>query len=281
MSWIFQGNPKYFDIDEYLSRYPNLIYWRTPTNQQEIQLGDRAYIWRAGAQSGVVAIGEIVELPIARSKVKFPEALSDDLWNRDRPDSNENVVGIKIDEIRLNEEDAMLSRAMLANDPVFQENRIIRAPQGTVFRATPQQAERLSSYWLQEIPSNLEPNAREFTEGAVAYRRHKVRERSGSLRAAKLADFQAKYGRLCCEICNLEPRKDYPEELVASVLEIHHSKPLSEANSPRPTTLDELLVVCANCHRAIHSSINVEENTKKLMKAFDPEYNNGFNSDAG
>ena len=229
----------------------------------------------------MVAIGEIVELPIARSKVRFAEALSDELWSRNRPDPDEKVVGIKIDEIRLNEEDAMLSRAMLANDQVFQENRIIRAPQGTVFRVTPQQAERLSSYWLRGIPSNLEPTTREFTEGAVAYRRHKVRERSGSLRAAKIADFQAKHGRLYCQICNLEPRKDYPEELVASVLEIHHSRPLYEASSPRPTTLDELLVVCANCHRAIHSSMNVQENTKRLVKAFGQEYNNGFNSDAG
>jgi hypothetical protein len=281
LNWIFQGNPKYFDIAAYLSRFPNLIYWRTPTNQQEIQLGDRAYIWRAGPQAGVVAVGEIVELPIARSEVEFPEALSDELWNRDKPDPDEKVVGIKVDEIRLNEEEAMLSRAMLVSDPVFQENAIVRAPQGTVFRLTSQQAERLSSYWLRKIPSNSESNTREFTEGAVAYRRHKVRERSSALRAEKIAEFRANYGKLCCEICNLEPRENYPEEFAASVLEIHHSKPLSDAKSPRPTTLDELLVLCANCHRAIHSSTDLEENTKKLMKKFGQKYSNGFNSDAG
>lgn len=36
MSWIFQGNPNRFDIDDYHSRY-TYIYWSTPTNQKEFE----------------------------------------------------------------------------------------------------------------------------------------------------------------------------------------------------------------------------------------------------
>jgi hypothetical protein len=36
MSWIFQGNPNRFDIDDYLSRY-TYIYWSAPTNQKEFE----------------------------------------------------------------------------------------------------------------------------------------------------------------------------------------------------------------------------------------------------
>jgi predicted HNH restriction endonuclease len=44
--------------------------------------------------------------------------------------------------------------------------------------------------------------------------------------------------------------------------------PLSQAESPRKTTLDDLAVVCANCHRAIHSTSRVEENFAALKKMF-------------
>lgn len=39
MAWIFQGNPKIFDIDDYLARYPELVYWRAPRYQREIAVG--------------------------------------------------------------------------------------------------------------------------------------------------------------------------------------------------------------------------------------------------
>jgi hypothetical protein len=47
VAWVFQGNPKIFDIDDYVARYPELIYWRTPRHQSQITVGDRAIIWRA------------------------------------------------------------------------------------------------------------------------------------------------------------------------------------------------------------------------------------------
>ena len=61
MAWIFQGNPQKFDVDDYLARYPELIYWRVPRYQSEIVVGDRVFIWRAGSESGVVASGVVVE----------------------------------------------------------------------------------------------------------------------------------------------------------------------------------------------------------------------------
>jgi hypothetical protein len=47
VAWVFQGNPKIFDIDDYVARYPELIYWRTPRHQSQITVGDRAIILRA------------------------------------------------------------------------------------------------------------------------------------------------------------------------------------------------------------------------------------------
>lgn len=50
MGWVFQGSPKQFDIDDYLSRYPELIYWRTPRYAADIAIGDRIFVWRAGGR---------------------------------------------------------------------------------------------------------------------------------------------------------------------------------------------------------------------------------------
>lgn len=57
MAWILQGNPKRFDVDDYLARY-SYIYWSTPTNQKDFSLGDRVFIWRADDQAGAIAIGK-------------------------------------------------------------------------------------------------------------------------------------------------------------------------------------------------------------------------------
>ena len=76
--WVFQGNPKIFDMDDYLSRYTRLIYWRTNRYVDQIGLGDSVFIWRAGAQAGVVAVGRVTELPIAARSVAHREALGTD-----------------------------------------------------------------------------------------------------------------------------------------------------------------------------------------------------------
>lgn len=75
MSWIFQGNPNRFDVDDYLSRY-TYIYWRAPTNQKELEIGDKAFIWRSGLQAGLVAIGIIKEKPTPRKDVRIQGRLA-------------------------------------------------------------------------------------------------------------------------------------------------------------------------------------------------------------
>ena len=63
MAWILQGNPNRFDIDEYLSRY-TFIYWSAPTNQKDFSIGDSVFIWRAGADAGIIAYGKVKELTL-------------------------------------------------------------------------------------------------------------------------------------------------------------------------------------------------------------------------
>ena len=107
MAWIFQGNPKKFAIDEYLASFPQLIYWYTPRHASQIQIRDRAFIWRSGAEAGVIAIGTVVEKPKLGGNVRHPEALGIDLWSVDRLDPNEVKTGIRLDDVRLTIEEGM------------------------------------------------------------------------------------------------------------------------------------------------------------------------------
>jgi len=91
-------------------------------------------------------------------------------------------------------------------------------------------------------------------EGKVrmAFIRHRRREQK--LRAAKLAQFQQKHaGRLMCEVtgCGFNFEDTYGE-LGKNFAHVRHLNPMADRTSPSETSLDDLAVVCANCHAMIH-----------------------------
>ena len=66
-------------------------------------------------------------------------------------------------------------------------------------------------------------------------------ERDPSVRRKALAHYGKK-----CAVCNFEPRVD-------SQLEVHHLFPLANGGE-RVTSISDVVVLCANCHRLAHSS---------------------------
>ena len=147
MAWIFQGNPKRYPLDDYLARFPELIYWRAPRYQAEIAVGERAFLWRAGDESGVIASGTIVEAPVPAAQVAHPEALGEDLWLADKPNDGVLKVGIALDSVRLSVAAGMLPRAVVKEDPLLRETTIITMPNQTVFRLNRAQGSRMEELW--------------------------------------------------------------------------------------------------------------------------------------
>ncbi len=92
-------------------------------------------------------------------------------------------------------------------------------------------------------------------EGALStsFIKHRARERR--LRAAKLEEQKAKNnGRLVCEVpnCGFDFAIQYGS-LGDGYAEVHHKLPLSAAPAEGvDTSLEDLAVVCANCHAMIH-----------------------------
>lgn len=80
---------------------------------------------------------------------------------------------------------------------------------------------------------------------------HLRRERSPSLAAKKKKSVLSAAGKLCCEACGFDFQARYGKN-GEGFCEIHHLKPIHKMGSGEKTTLDDLSVVCSNCHRIIH-----------------------------
>jgi hypothetical protein len=263
VGWVFQGSPDKFDIDDYLSRYPELIYWRTPRYVKDIAMGERAFVWRAGNESGAVAIGTVVEVPVTRTSVIHPEALGDDLWVAEVPDPDEAATGIHIDEIRLGIDQHMVPRDLVKNDPDLGSTTLIRMPNATVFKLTAAQTKALERLWGVAGSVNTSLSVQ---EGQKRLRAHYVRERSPRLREDKLRDFRRSHNGLYCELCLEGQVPRYPHDLAERIFEVHHRAPLAQASTPVRTTLSDLAVLCANCHRSVHSTSDVDANFRTLAQ---------------
>jgi 5-methylcytosine-specific restriction protein A len=87
-------------------------------------------------------------------------------------------------------------------------------------------------------------------EGRLLLRLHLTRERSRSLRERKIKKVLARGGSLACEACSFDFEQTYGPR-GAGYIECHHIVPL-HALGPSTTSLDDLALLCANCHRMIH-----------------------------
>lgn len=95
----------------------------------------------------------------------------------------------------------------------------------------------------------------EAVEGKLRYRVVAHRSRERALRDAKIAQSIAASpdGRLRCEVpnCGFDFAQTYGA-LGSGYAQVHHINPLAEAPGPTQTRLQDLAVVCANCHAIIH-----------------------------
>lgn len=91
------------------------------------------------------------------------------------------------------------------------------------------------------------------TEGAARLVSHLRRERNRAIVEAKKAATLNAKGRLCCEVCGFDFAATYGAH-GEGFCEVHHLAPLSAASDSVTTTLDDLAILCSNCHRTIHRS---------------------------
>jgi len=87
-------------------------------------------------------------------------------------------------------------------------------------------------------------------EGRERLVTHLRRERSSRLVTAKKEAVFAAKGKLSCEACTFTFEDKYGW-LGKNYCEVHHRNPLSISDE-RETSLNDLAILCSNCHRMIH-----------------------------
>lgn len=250
--WIFQANPRVFDIDRYLQTNGKELWWtvRQRHFQGEMRPGDIVFIWRAdGGQpgsGGIVAKGEITGFPQERPD-DAPE-----LWLDGRKVGVALRVPFRVLEKRLG--DRRIPRAWLMEDANFQDLRILRMRNETNYLLTDEQLSLLLELWesTKEMSSEVTNfEARDFPEGRLSLAIHLQRERNRELVKAARSSYKKQFGELRCTICDFSFRERYGT-IGEDFIEMHHVVPISEASRARRSRVTDLVPVCANCHRMIH-----------------------------
>lgn len=136
-TWIFKENQKIFHINEYVTKN-EIVTWTLKIKkfQEEINIGDRVFIWRT---EGIEYPGGIIALTEVKSKPYYSEK------------EDATVIDLKVKESRISEEENMLLRSDLKKSVKTKFLSIIRSPQGTNFKCTDSEGENLINYWNNRL----------------------------------------------------------------------------------------------------------------------------------
>jgi 5-methylcytosine-specific restriction protein A len=162
---------------------------------------------------------------------------------------------------------AMKLRNFSSHDPNYTENGRTSLTRGNKleavlwkeFAGSPLELRRVASgimTFVDLVDANSAIGEREefeAPEGRLLTRVHQYRERNPALVKRKKTSIFQKFGRLSCEVCGFDFLKVYGER-GRNFIECHHTVPVSTLGENGQTSLNDLALVCANCHRMIHAS---------------------------
>lgn len=100
-------------------------------------------------------------------------------------------------------------------------------------------------------PAGVDDGMQDAPEGRLLTRIHVVRERSRKLVESKRKQAIQRFGKLACEACGFDFAVHYGAH-GKEFIECHHTKPVFTLSPGDKTHLDDLALVCSNCHRMIH-----------------------------
>jgi len=210
---------------------------------------------------------DIIELSEVLNKLPIHEERPDKVRFR-----NPNGVGLKLSNFLAIDPDyqgrGMESFSML-DKSVFQEfqnSKSELAKIASLIRSTVNNVDL--GLKLYKIGDEEDEDSFSVREGKVIYKLHKHIERNNKISQNKKSFYLYKYGRLDCEVCEFDFYIKYGQ-LGYGYMECHHRIPLHELTEYTETFIRDLALVCSNCHRMLHRSLNtlsVEELKDRLQK---------------
>jgi hypothetical protein len=136
-SWIFQANPKHYDIDGAIKSL-DLIPWEIRQHKDKIEKGDSVYIWRSGKEAGVIAVAEILSDP---KEMPLDEREASYINSPDEFSPRALRAPVRIRQVLEN----TILKEELTNHQVLSDLTILKSWQQTNYSLTPKQAEALEA----------------------------------------------------------------------------------------------------------------------------------------
>jgi predicted HNH restriction endonuclease len=147
-SWIFQANPKIFDVDAFLADHPGTFTWLVTRYANDINVGDRVYLWRAVAGDADKA-GIIAEAVVLSSvKRMIADGHTAKFW-QNQVDTWEEESRVWLRLIRRGSAKEILKRDWLREDPVLNTMLVLKQAAGTNFPLSEDEAQRLGQMWAR------------------------------------------------------------------------------------------------------------------------------------
>jgi predicted HNH restriction endonuclease len=192
-------------------------------------------LWQAGKEAGIYALGAIACKPYQKKR----ERLVDILY--------EQMLGHPV------------FKTDLKKHRLLRHLSVVKQPRGTVFTVTDEEWQALKKLISNGNPGDeAEPIAGESQDGdqvEFAERRQIAREKEIWARNPQLASDAKKRDSYTCQICSFNFMAAYGR-LGKEYAECHHMNPLSErlgaASDPEMTRIEDVITLCANCHRMVH-----------------------------
>jgi MoxR-like ATPase len=126
--WMFQCNPKYYDIFSDLENHDRLT-WSVRQHRKQIKKGHKVYLWLSGSDGGIIATGKIICDPELRKHVDDSQ-----YWIGAPRESERLQVDIQIERKQI--KPPLVSRSVLRENGQTKELKIFGYAQGTNYPVT-------------------------------------------------------------------------------------------------------------------------------------------------
>jgi predicted HNH restriction endonuclease len=243
--WIFQSNPKRYDVFTEEIDNPKVRKGNWTINQfrNQIKKGDIALLWISGKKTvrGIYAIVDIISDP--RYEKNNPEVWVD---YRYRSKFKQPLLDTEIQKIPGLSKLSIINNYRKTNYPVTKSEWDLLQKESKK-RGLEDNPEKVTVDFNEKPAIDKELEIRSLHEGNEKIVVQTIKERD-----LKLRKMAIQYHGTICAVCGFSFVKKYGK-LGEGYIEIHHLKPISEYNGKvkvNPKT--DLIPLCSNCHRMIH-----------------------------
>ena len=143
-SWIFQGNPATYRIDDAVRNLKSTT-WLVNKNHRKMAPGDTVYLWRSehqGKPAGIVAKTKMTS--IVTPLFSPPEVR--EFWVDPNADNTrDDRVWLEI--LEFCEDENIIERGIFLKSELLSSMQIIRQPNGTNYELTDVEAEIIEDMW--------------------------------------------------------------------------------------------------------------------------------------